>query len=233
MKSLIVILMSCLLLVSNNSDADGAVVDKIYHPYVLPNEIEFEWRISSRQFDQGNDLAQWFSFGTSIADNVMLELYLVGERDEFDDFSLRGYEIETRWMLTEQGQYWADWGAIFEIERQNNDDNYEVSAGVIFEKEFDRSSLTMNAFAIYEWGNTVDNELETQFRAQWRYRWIPQLQPAIEFYQGEGYTGIGPAFMGIQRYSGQRQLKWEVSFITAIDAVNKDHTFRLAIEYEF
>lgn len=233
MKGFIVIFIACVLLISKHVHADGAVVDKIYHPYVLPNEMEFEWRLSSRQFDQGNELAQWFSFGVSVAEDVILELYLVGERDEFDDFSLQGYEIETRWMLTQQGQYWADWGLLFEIERQKNDDNYEVSAGLLFEKEFDRMSLTLNAFLIYEWGNTVDNEFETQFRAQWRYRWLPQLQPAIEIYQGEGFTGIGPAFMGIQRFSGQRQLKWEASFITAIDAINKDHTLRLAIEYEF
>ena len=225
---MIVLLMSCA-----NVSADGAVVDKIYHPYVLPNELEFEWRLSSRQFEEGNQLAQWFSFGTSVSENAMLELYLVGERDVEGDFSLRGYELEARWMLTEQGQYWADWGVLFEFERENNDDNFEISTGILVEKEFNKTSLTLNAFLIYEWGNSVDNEFETQIRGQWRYRWLPQLQPAIEIYHGEGYTGIGPAFMGIQRFEGQKQLKWEASFIAAIDSVDKDHTLRMAIEYEY
>ena len=62
---------------------------------------------------------------------------------------------------------------------------------------------------------------------------MPQVQPAIEIYVGEDYTGIGPAFMGIQRFNGQKQLKWEMGFITGLNGDNKDHILRLAIEYEF
>ena len=77
------------------------------------------------------------------------------------------------------------------------------------------------------------SEFETEFRLQYRYRYLEQLQPAIELYSGENYLGIGPAFMGIQRFSGQKQLKWEVGFITGIDSRSKGHVLRLAIEYEF
>ena len=62
---------------------------------------------------------------------------------------------------------------------------------------------------------------------------MPQIQPAIEIYVGEDYAGIGPAFMGIQRFDGQKQLKWEMGFISGLNGDNKDHILRLAIEYEF
>nr|WP_245942622.1 hypothetical protein [Candidatus Colwellia aromaticivorans] len=225
--------LSLFLCYTSTVHADGVVVDKVYHPYVLPNEREVEWRLFSHKERESNKLAQRFAYGQSITDTVMLEFYLVGERDINDDFSLTSYEVEARWMLTEQGEYWADWGLLFEIEKEQRQQNWEITSGVLVEKEFGRTSLTFNAFIIYEWGNTIVSEFETEFRIQYRYRYLEQLQPAIELYSGENYLGIGPAFMGIQRFDGQKQLKWEVGFITGVDSRSKGHVLRLAIEYEF
>jgi hypothetical protein len=213
--------------------ADGVVVDKVYHPYVLPNEKEVEWRLLSHQTEKTNNLAQRFAYGQSVLDNLMVEFYIVGERDIDGNFGLSAYEIETRWMLTEQGQYWADWGMLFEFEKEHNKDSWEVTSGLLFEKEIGRTSLSINAFLIYEWGNDIKNEIEMEFRAQYRYRWLPQFQPAIELYSGEDYVGIGPAFMGIQRFDRQKQLKWELAFITGLNGESKDHILRAAIEFEF
>ncbi len=225
--------LSLLLSYTSTVYADGVVVDKVYHPYVLPNEREVEWRLLSHKESENNNLAQRFAYGQSLTDTIMLELYLVGERDINDDFSLSSYELEARWMLTEQGEYWADWGLLFEIEKVQRQKNWEVTSGVLVEKEFGRASLTFNAFIIYEWGKTIVSEFETEFRLQYRYRYLEQLQPAIELYSGQNYLGIGPAFMGIQRFDGQKQLKWDVGFITGLDSRSKGHVLRVAIEYEF
>jgi len=225
--------LSLLLSYTSTVYADGVVVDKVYHPYVLPNEREVEWRLLSHKESQNNNLAQRFAYGQSLTDTIMLELYLVGERDINDDFSLSSYELEVRWMLTEQGEYWADWGLLFEIEKVQRQKNWEVTSGVLVEKEFGRASLTFNAFIIYEWGKTIVSEFETEFRLQYRYRYLEQLQPAIELYSGQNYLGIGPAFMGIHRFDGQKQLKWDVGFITGLDSRSKGHVLRVAIEYEF
>lgn len=213
--------------------ADGIVVDKVYHPYVLPNETEFEWRMLSRQTDEGNILGQRVAFGKSLNESLMLEAYLVGEKTETEDFGLQAYEIELRWMVTEQGERWADWGMLFELEKLHQSDDWEFTTGVLFEKEFGRTSLTMNAFVVYEWGESLEDELEAEFRLKYRYRWKPELQPAIEIYSGEEFFGIGPAFMGIYRIDRQKQLKWEAGFISEISQSGKDHSFRLALEYEF
>jgi hypothetical protein len=218
---------------TTTSFADGVVVDKVYHPYVLPNEREVEFRLLTRKTNTSNKLAERFAYGQSVLDDVMVEFYIVGERDIDGDFGLSAYEIETRWMLTEQGEYWADWGMLFEFEKEHNKDVWEVTSGLLFEKELGRTSLSINAFIIYEWGHDIENEMEMEFRAQYRYRWLPQFQPAIELYSGEDYVGIGPAFMGIQRFDGQKQLKWEAGFITGLNGESKDHILRVAIEFEF
>lgn len=222
-----------LIIISTNVLADGMVVDKVYHPYVLPNEREFEWRLMSRQTDDNSLIGQRIAYGQSVGETVMVEGYLIGEKTETEDFGLQAYEVEVRWMMTEQGELWADWGMLFEVEKKHSSNDWEVTTGIIFEKEFGRTSLTMNLFGIYEWGENLQDEFETEFRLKYRYRWLPQIQPAIEIYTGEGYFGVGPAFMGIQRFDGQKQLKWEAGFITELSNSGKDHSIRIALEYEF
>jgi len=227
------VLFIILIILSTNVLADGMVVDKVYHPYVLPNEREFEWRLMSRQTDDNSLIGQRIAYGQSVGETVMVEGYLIGEKTETEDFGLQAYEVEVRWLMTEQGELWADWGMLFEVEKKHSSNDWEVTTGIIFEKEFGRTSLTMNLFGIYEWGDNLQEEFETEFRLKYRYRWLPQIQPAIEIYTGEGYFGIGPAFMGIQRFDGQKQLKWEAGFITELSNSGKDHSLRVALEYEF
>ena len=52
--------------VCTSAQADNFTVDKVYQPYVLPFEREFEWRLTSRQNDNGNVLMQRFSFGHNL-----------------------------------------------------------------------------------------------------------------------------------------------------------------------
>jgi len=227
-------LMSVLFLLALRSVwGDGIVVDKVYHPYVLANEREFEWRLMSMKDTDFNGLAQSFGYGHSIAENVMLEGYIIAERGADNDFAVQSYELELRWMMTEQGQYWLDFGSMFELEKSRELDNYEATFGFIAEKEFTKTSLTLNLFAVREWGDTLESEWESEFRMKYRYRYMPEVQPAIELYAGEDYLGIGPAFMGIIRFDGQEQLKWEAGFITEVAHSNNNHTLRLALEYEF
>lgn len=208
-------------------------VDKVYHPYVLPFEREFEWRFSSRKNDDGNALLQRIAYGQAISEYVTVEVYLVGERDEEDNFGLHSYEVETRWMLTDQGEYWADWGALFELEKGHEKDSWEVTAGLLAEKEFGRTSLTTNFLITQNWGNDASEKLQGEFRLKYRYRWIPEIQPAIEIYSSKDFLGIGPAFMGIKRFDGQQQLKWELGFIAGLNGDSSDHTLRFALEMEF
>ena len=229
---------TCLFVIGNlpmgNAFADGVVVDKVYHPYVLPNEQEVEWRLLSNQRDTSSKAAQSFAYGFSISENVMVETYLIGERSGDDgNFDLTAYEVAVRWMLTEQGQYWADWGVLWELEKTHQKNDWEFTTGLLVEKEFGQTSLTMNLFLLYEWGETLPTDLESEFRLKYRYRWSPQLQPSIEFYTGQNYMGIGPGFMGVQRFDKHKQLKWEIAFIEGLDNESENHIIRMAIEYEF
>ena len=123
--------------------------------------------------------------------------------------------------------------SLFEIEKQYNTDDWAAKAGLLTEKELGQFSLTTNVSLVYEWGETVANEWEGEFKAKFRYRWIPEVQPGIEMYVAEDYVGVGPAFMGIKRFDRQKQLKWELGFIAGLNGDSKDHTLRMSLEYEF
>ena len=174
MRKLLFILVS--LLAAGQACADNFIVDRVYHPYVLPFEREVEWRLTSRQSDEGNILQQRYSFGHSLSERSILEAYIVGSRDEYDNFGVSGYELEFRAQLTEQGQYWADWGVLVELEKQHASNDWEAKAGILTEKEFGRFSLTTNVIVMYEWGETVENEIEGQFKMKYRYRWPMNFQ---------------------------------------------------------
>jgi hypothetical protein len=213
--------------------AGDAAIDKVYHPYVLPDETEIEWRFLAQNSDSSNALVQRLGYGFSLSENVTMEGYVVGNRDNSDNFGLESYELEVRWMMTEQGEFWADWGTLFTIEKKDALDDWSAKTGVLFEKEFGRTSLTMNFFVIQEWGNDAKKETETDFRLQYRYRWLPQLQPAIEFFSGSDYLGVGPSFMGLQRFADEKQLKWEMGFIFGLSNNSADQALRINIEYEY
>ena len=135
--------------------------------------------------------------------------------------------------MTEQGEYWADWGIVFELEKERGHDAREFAGGLLAEKESGRWSGTANVFAIQEWGSDVRDELETRLGLQARYRFSPAFEPAIELYSGEDTRGIGPVALGLVRLGGKRQLRWEAGAIFGVDSQSPDTTLRFLLEFEF
>jgi hypothetical protein len=216
--------------------ADGLVIDKIYHPYVQPLEQELEWRASlqDRQPGQPDDLGLYrLAYGRAFGERWFGEVYVVGERSDAQDFEVSGYELEALRQLTEQGEYWADFGLLFELEKQDGLDIWEFSTGLLAEKEWGKWSGTANLFVAQEWGDDIDDELETALGLQARYRYSPALEPALELYKGDGTFALGPAMLGDIKLQGRQKLHWEAGTIFGLDTVSPNLTWRLLLEFEF
>lgn len=213
--------------------ADGVVIDRIYDPYVQALETEIEWRSISQSNKRDFDDAQLhkFGIGQSINDIWFAEIYLIGERNENNSLGIDAIEIESKLQLTEQGEYSADWGILFELERSRLQKSWEVKTGLLTVKEWGRWVGTSNIFAIYEWGDYIANEFETKLALQLRYRYSRRLEPALEFHTGQNNQGIGPLIMGTESFDGAKKLSWELGFIFGIDG--SDHTLKTSLEYEF
>lgn len=216
--------------------ADGSAVDKVYHPYVDALESEIEFRsLFQESSSGGKDFKQLHqvSFGRSFGQALFGEVYLVGERSRSGQFELEAFEFEVKWQLTEQGEYSADWGLLFEYEQEFNDDVQEFTTGILVEKEFGRFSGTANLLLIQEWGSAIKDEFETAVAMQARYRYSRAFEPGVELYAGQDSAGIGPVMMGSVSLGVRKTLRWEAGVIFGLGSDSPDNSFRFLLEYEF
>jgi hypothetical protein len=222
--------------ISANGHADGIVVDKIYHPYVQPLEQEFELRVLNQ--DRQRSVADHTSvyrlaYGRSLSDRIFIEGYLVGQGSNSRSLDLQAVEMEVKWQLTEQGEYWADWALSGEIAKSIADNAYEASMGIIVEKEIGWWSTTVNFFIEQEWGKDIVDELESLLSLQTRFRYSKALEIGIEFYSGQNSVGMGPVLLGQVKLAGTKQIRWEAGVILGLDQKSPDTSLRLLLEYEF
>ena len=226
----------CLVAVAS-ARADGTVIDKVYHPYVEPLEWELEWRMVHENENpiSGIERRQLhrLGLGKAVAETVFAEIYLIGEQSADESFSLEAYEFELLWQLSEQGEYAVDYGLLFELEKEHEEDIWEFSTALLLEKEFGRFSGTANLGVTYEWGDDIEDEIESSIALQTRYRYSPRFEPAVELYMGQDTRGLGPVIMGVERLGVMKALRWELGSIFGLDDDTPDYTLRVVLEYEF
>lgn len=221
------------LLVTQLTSADGIVVDKIYHPYVEPGEQELEVR-SVFQDGEPSDLGlHRFGYGRAFGERWFAELYAIATSGGSEGFDGSGVELELRRQLTEQGEFWADWGVMFELERSIDQNQWELAAGILAEKEFGRWSAAANLFIAQEWGEDIEDETESRFAMQLRYRQARSFEPAVELHIGEDTRVLGPAILGDAVLGDRQRIHWEGALLFGLDGDSPDHAVRMQLEVEF
>ena len=211
-----------------------AEMNRVYHPYVEQNERELEYGFTLRDLGGEQTLLNRAGIGYTWNEKIFTEVYLLTESITHEGEEIRGYEAELKWQLTEQGEYWADWGLLLEAGTAKDISSHEFAAGVLWEKELSsRWVATANLIAEYEFGSDIESELESALRAQIRHRYSQAFEPAIELYLDDQDWAVGPAFMGAIKLSGRQQLRWELGFLLGLDEDTPDMNLRGLIEYEF
>jgi hypothetical protein len=228
----------CLLLLLSPTTllADSNSISKIEHPYIQPQEKEISLQSLYQKDNDPNKnhvLKHKLSLGRAFTDKWFAEISVSGKNTSSQNFQASSYEAEVKWQITEQGEYSADYGLLFEYENEHDIDIEEVSVSLLVEKQLGKWVGTTNLTSIYEWGKDINNEFESAIAVQAKYRYKPTLEPAIEFYAGELNKGIGPVFTGTPRLAHGKKLKWELGVIWGIDSDSADQTYRALLEYEF
>ncbi len=216
--------------------ADGLVIDKVYHPYVdaLETELEMRHLVQDPQPGQNNPAQVYqMSLGKALTDAVFSEVYIHAAKDRNGGWQADAWEVEVKWQLSEQGEYWADYGLLFEYEDERQLDAREFTVGLLAEKELGNWSAATNFMVIREWGSDIQSEYETALAMQTRYRLRDTLEPGVEFYAGEDTRGLGPVLQGTWRTGVRRSLHWEAGLILGLDSKSPDRTWRFLFEYEF
>lgn len=210
--------------------------DKVYHPYVeaFKTEIEFRGLYQLDGDDERLDGKQsyYLALGRGFNERLFLEGYVIGKKRSGESLSVDGFELEALLQLTEQGEYWSDWGLLWELEREIDEGIWEVSLALLWEKEWGRWVTAANLFAAYEFGPKINNEFETEFKGQLKYRLSRLFEPAVELYMDENTRGIGPVLLGAPKL-GRNKLKWELGLIFGFNRATADQNIRFLLEYEF
>lgn len=211
-----------------------AEMNRVYHPYVEQNERELEYGFTLRDLSGDSELLNRAALGYAWNDKIFTELYLLTESLTHEGEQVRGYEAELKWQITEQGEYWADWGLLLEAGTTQDISSHELAAGILWEKEIaSRWVAAINLMAEYEYGKDIKDEFETALRAQLRYRQGAAFEPALELYLDDQDWAAGPAFMGTLKLSGRKQLRWELGLLFGLDIETPESNLRGGVEFEF
>ncbi len=152
-----------ILLIANTAYAG---VDKVYGPNVEPGEIELELR--GHYIDDNDpswDGAQKSKIGVGygIAPRVFVEGYLVFEKGANADYALEALEIEAKFQLSEQGEYFADFGLLTELEKVRAVDEWEFKVGPLIQKPIGNWLATLNLLGETKFGSDVSGSGEWEF----------------------------------------------------------------------
>ncbi|AKH70830.1 hypothetical protein IMCC21906_03193 [Spongiibacter sp. IMCC21906] len=222
------IMLTVALLCSGAALADGTVVDTVYDPYVNALEKEVEYRLVRTQ---GGRSLHRLGIASSLTDRLAVEVYGLSEDSRMG--TLEGGELEFKYQLTEQGEYFADVGVLAEYEYEDADHNNEGSLTLLAASAWGAHVSAANLSLGYENRGALADEWETSLSLQTRYRLRQWLEPGVEFYAGEDYRGIGPVLVGTTRLGVAKSLRWEIGAIAGLTDDSADYTLRLSFEYEF
>jgi hypothetical protein len=211
-----------------------AEMNGVYHPYVAQHERELEYGFTLRDLGGDPILLNRAGIGYAWNDYIFTEVYLLSEAITHEGQEIKGYEAELKWQITEQGEYWADWGLLLEAGTATDISSDEFAVGILLEKELaNRWVAAANAIAEYEYGSDIKDEFETALRAQLRYRYSVAIEPALELYLDDQDWAAGPALMGTVKLSGRQQLRWELGLLFGLDSETPESNLRGAVEFEF
>jgi len=219
----------CAIFASANALAG---VDKVYDPYVDEGELEIEVR-GVHKFDDDNEHKVKLGVGYGITSFWFMEGYAIFEQESGESGDIEEVELENKFQLTEQGQYWIDVGVLTELEKILDEDIWEFKIGPLFQKQIKDWVVTANFLMEKKFGSdNTEDEVELLGAAQLKYRLSPSLEPAMEYYGDEETHAIGPVLLGKYRF-GQTPVKWELGVLKGLNGETADINFRWLLEVEF
>lgn len=220
---------------------------KVYSPGVVKGETEIEYR-GFRDFDgdDSRDGAEKHKLGVGhgFTDFWFSEIYSAYEKEPGGSYDHEAIEWENRFQLTEQGQYWADFGLLVEYEATPHGNPDEFAIAPIIEKTMDRWVGTVNLFFEREVGSGGEDGTTFAYAARLKYLLDSRFEPAIEVFGEPGKFNhwgsfneqehwAGPAVYGSIGLGGSRKLVYSAAYLFGETSVSSDNRAILRLEYEF
>ena len=241
MKTLLSLSALALALGACNAALAGPA-DTIYRPLVEKGETEVELRGGYFEVDHAPDEYAWvFALGHAYTDRWKTELVFEYEGETGEGGGPEAVEWENVFVLTEQGEHWADVGLLLELEHTFSEDPEEVKLGLLLEKGIGPTIADLNLIGVREFGHGAGDETELEYRWQLKWRGKEALEWGL---QGRGELGtvehlgdedghsIGPALFGVQRLASGNKIAYDAAIMRGLNDVAPDWTLRFNLEFE-
>lgn len=213
-----------------------AGVDKIYGTAIEEGELELEMRglhVIDDNLGREGDSAVKIGVGYGASARWFVEGYVEVEDARGEDPEIEAYELENRFQLTEQGEYFADFGLLVEVEKVRELDIIELKGGPLIQKDFGNWTGKANLLVERQFGDDkTEDEWEFIGRAQLKYRMSSAFEPGIEYHGDENTHALGLVGMGMAG-SGQGRVKWLIGAYAGLDDDTPDVQVRWELEFEF
>jgi FTR1 family protein len=226
--------------------ATARAAHTVYSPVVEEGEVAIEMR-GHYDFDSRDpvDGGQQYKIDLEYAPTWFWRTELLGKWEKEPGASIEATEVawENILQFAPQGKYWADFGMLVEYVHSLEDGgNDGLELGLLGEKQFASTVLTVNLLA--ERGFASGAETEMEYAARYRWRVAEAFEPGIELYGELGEWGnsgsldqhshqIGPSLLGKVRARESSAIKYEAAVLFGLTQDSPDATVRLQLEYEF
>lgn len=209
--------------------------DTVYSPRVEQGEWELEYKgryFHDRDSDEHRQAQHKLALGYGATSFWWTELYAEYEHTPGSGGGWSAFEWENRFQFTEPGQYWADFGALVELERTHPGTGKEVRVGLLLEKDIAETTLTVNWLVGKTFASEESSTWEQQYRAQWAWRYRPEFQPLLQWQGDEHSTYAGPGIAGKIRIV-REHLGYHLTWLRRISGDTPANAVRVQLEYEF
>jgi hypothetical protein len=224
---------SAIFLVTLGYISNASAYYLIYSPYVEYGETEVELyghNVNDNASAMDDTQQYVVEIARGITPSLSLELKAEISNTPVNGTNTDAIALEGIYQLSEQGEWWLDVGlyaeAVYELE---NDEIEEYEFGPILARDFGDTTLTTNIIAEYE---KDESKIESKINLKWAWRYMSQLQPAIEAYTTEYEKLAGPVISGKIKYSDTKY-GYEIGWLTALDKNSPDNIVKCTLEYEF
>lgn len=224
------------------SPALAGPAEKVYRPFVEKGETEFELRSGYRAFGDGPDeYATVFDVGFGVTSRWKTEIAFEYEGETGFGGRLAAIEWENVFVLTEQGEHWADVGLFVEYEHTFADGPDELKIGPMFEKEFGPTIANLNLVLEREIGSGASDDTALDYAWQLKWRGKQELEFGLQGFGGLGPVdrlgegdkhSLGPALFGVKRLASGNKLAYDAAILAGINKAAPDLTLRFELEYE-
>jgi hypothetical protein len=222
-------------------------LDEVYSPNAEYRELSLEYN-GSRTFDdhpgvgKNNDQEHEFAIEAGVTPRLTLEVSGGFSHEPGSNFRQEDYEVEGRYMFTNQGENWVDAGMLlaYDFATQSHEPD-SLETKLLLQKDVGKFTSTMNVGFEQTLGKNSGGTGGPDYVLLWnnRYRFNEMFQPGIELQSDLGQGPILSKFNEQEHYIGPAvygklfdHFNYQAAWLFGASDAASQSAARLLVEYE-